>query len=95
MSGPSLDCKLLETQQIIPLELLRTGEEGRIFQIDGDLKLVVRLEEMGLRRGVDIRMVQHGRPCIIAFENHRLSFRSDETSVVLVEVNGHAAAQTI
>jgi ferrous iron transport protein A len=78
----------LTLRQILPLEFLRPGEEGRVYEIDGDRRLVVRLEEMGLRRGVDVRMVRPGSPCIVAFDNHRLSVRTDECAVVMVEVNG-------
>ena len=75
-------------RQLLPLEFLRPGEEGRVCQIDGDHRLVMRLEEMGLRRGVAVRMVRPGSPCIVAFDNHRLSLRTDECAIVMVEVNG-------
>lgn len=78
----------MKLQQLIPLQFLRPGEEGRIRQIDGDHPFVVRLEEMGLRRGAAVRMVRPGSPCIVAFDNHRMSFRTDECAVVMVEVNG-------
>jgi len=73
-------------QQVIPLEILAPGEEGRIQDVDGDQRLVTRLAEMGLRQGVEVRMIANGSPCIIAFDNHRISFRADEDAVVLVEV---------
>jgi hypothetical protein len=41
---------------------------------------------MGLRAGVEIRMVQPGSPCIVAFDHQRLTFRGDDEAVVLVEV---------
>ena len=75
-------------RQVLPLEFLRPGEEGRVCEIDGDCRLVMRLEEMGLRRGVAVRMVRPGSPCIVAFDNHRLSFRTGECALVMVEVNG-------
>ena len=70
---------------MIPMELLAAGESARIFEIDGQPALVVRLEEMGLRRGTPVRMVQPGCPCIVAVNNHRVSFRGEEAAVVLVE----------
>ena len=76
--------------QSIPLDFLHAGEEGRICRIGGDQQFVVRLEEMGLRRGVAIRMVRPGSPCIVALDNHRLSFRGDECAVVMVVVDGPA-----
>jgi ferrous iron transport protein A len=79
-------------QQFVPLEFLRAGEEGRVHQIEGAHDLVVRLEEMGLRQGVDVRMIRPGSPCIVAFDNHRLSVRTDENAVVMIAVNGAETA---
>jgi len=72
--------------QILPLELLQAGETGRVLEVSGSAPVVVRLEEMGLRSGVQIRMVQPGQPCIVALDHQRLSFRGEEAAVVLVEV---------
>ena len=52
---------------------------------------VDRLAEMGLRAGVVLRMVKPGQPCILAIDNHRLSFRCDEAAAILVEVLGVVA----
>jgi ferrous iron transport protein A len=71
---------------IVPLHLLRPGESGAILEIEGETQLVRRLDEMGLRAGVQVRMVQPGHPCIVAFEHQRLSFRGEDSAVVLVEV---------
>jgi Fe2+ transport system protein FeoA len=68
------------------MELLNAGEQGCIWEIDGDDGLVTRLEEMGLCVGAAVRMVQPGCPCIVAIDNHRLSFRGDDAAVVLIEV---------
>ena len=72
--------------QTIPLELLGAGEEGRIVDVDGERATVTRLAEMGLREGVAVRMVKAGSPCIVAVGNHRISFRGEESTVVLVEI---------
>ncbi len=72
--------------QVIPLEFLSVGERGRIYNLDGDRGLVDRLAEMGIRQGVEIHIVQTGSPCIVAFDNHRFSFRGDEAASILVEV---------
>lgn len=72
--------------QIVPLELLRSGEEGRVMQVEGEHGLVNRLAEMGLREGTHIRMVRPGSPCIVALGNQRLSFRTDEAALIFVEV---------
>jgi Fe2+ transport system protein FeoA len=70
---------------IIPLELLAAGEHGRIVEIDGDDGFVTRLKEMGLSEDAEIKMVQSGSPCIIALDNHRLSFRGKEAGMIFVE----------
>ena len=72
--------------QIVPIHLLNPGECGCIREIDGEMGLVKRLDEMGLRAGVRVRMVQPGHPCIVAFDHQRLSFRGEDEAVVLVEV---------
>ena len=71
---------------VVPLDCLAPGEEGRIENVDGSPELVTRLEEMGIRQGVGVRMVQPGSPCIIALNNHRISFRGEESAIVMVAV---------
>lgn len=72
--------------QIMPMEFLNPGEMGCVTDVAGDTHLVRRLGEMGLRAGVEVRMVQPGKPCIVAFDHQRLTFRGDDEAVVLVEV---------
>ena len=66
--------------------MLRPGESGLVRDVCGDDQLVLRLDEMGLRPGVDVRMVQPGHPCIVAIDHQRLSFRGDEDAVILVDL---------
>ncbi len=73
---------------LIPLEMLSAGEEGCIHDIAGSAEFVHRLEEMGLRIGASVCMVQPGTPCILAVGNHRFSLRIEESATVLVEVGG-------
>jgi len=72
---------------IIPLELLAAGERARITEIDGDNAFVNRLNEMGLGEDVEVKMVQSGKPCIIALDNHRLSFRGEEAGMIFVDTD--------
>ena len=67
------------------MQLLGAGEQGRISGVDGRREMTERLEEMGLRHGAHVRMVQPGSPCIVAINNYRMSFRGEDTAVVLVE----------
>ncbi|GAB4142087.1 MAG: hypothetical protein Tsb009_12170 [Planctomycetaceae bacterium] len=71
-------------QQILPLEFLQAGETGWIAEVDGDEEFINRLAEMGCRQGTRIRMIRPGTPCIIAVENHRLSFRGDDAALIFV-----------
>jgi Fe2+ transport system protein FeoA len=72
--------------QTLPLELLATGEQGTVIEVDGDPNLVIRLEEIGLHSGVVVRMIQPGSPCILEINHQRYSFRFDESTHVLVDL---------
>ena len=74
-------CRL---ENIVPLELMACGEFGHVVQIDGPADVVHRLAEMGLREQASVRMVQPGRPCIVAVNDQRLSLRADEEVEILV-----------
>lgn len=70
---------------IVPLQLLLAGQVGRVCDISGEAALVTRLSEMGLREGTELRMVRPGAPCIVAFDEHRLSVRCEDEVTILVE----------
>ena len=70
---------------MFPLETLRSGEAGRVVGVDGQLDLVQRLQEIGLRIGATVRMLREGTPVLIAIDEQRLSFRPDARAMVLVE----------
>lgn len=72
--------------EIIPLPLLRTGQRARIDQLMGRADDVHRLEELGLRVGTAIEMVQPGTPCIVATSGGKLCFRGCEATSVLVKL---------
>ncbi len=66
----------------IPLDCLPPGRTAEISQLAGCPEHVQRLQEMGLREGTLVKMVRHGRPCIIRVGGYKLCFRrSDELSV--------------
>jgi ferrous iron transport protein A len=71
---------------LIPLSLLPTGQSARVDQVLGLPDEVHRLEELGLRGGASIEMVQSGSPCIIRLAGHKLCFRADELLSVLVRL---------
>ncbi|MCA9081337.1 MAG: ferrous iron transport protein A [Planctomycetaceae bacterium] len=70
---------------MLPLETLRSGETGRVVDLDGQLDLVQRLQELGLRLGATVQMLREGTPLLIAIDGQRLSFRPDARTMVLVE----------
>ena len=74
------------SNQIVPLHLLQPGETGCVCDVSGEDTLIARLDEMGLRTGAHVRMVQPGQPCIVALDNQRLSLRAADDTLVLVEV---------
>ena len=78
--------KIPKVRPVVPLEFLSSGDHGRICSLDGNREMVDRLAEMGIRQGVEIHIIRAGSPCIVAFDNHRISFRGEEAAVVLVEV---------
>lgn len=69
---------------LIPLHMLSRGEVGEIDQLVGKADDVQRLEELGLRSGVVIEMLQPGVPCIVGLAGHRLCFRQNEAVGILV-----------
>lgn len=69
---------------LIPLQLLPAGHRGCIDQLVGDAESVHRLSEMGLRRGIDVEMVQPGSPCIVKLLGSNLCIRDANLFQVLV-----------
>ena len=74
-------------REVLPLDLLRVGESGKIVEIVGPVEWKHRLEELGLREGCEVRVVKSGEPCILAVGGHRLSFRPDAGTMILVEAS--------
>jgi Fe2+ transport system protein FeoA len=69
---------------LIPLQYLGAGESACVDQLVGASDLVHRLQEMGLRAGATVEMVQPGVPCIIKLSGSKLCFRDAEACNVLV-----------
>ncbi|MGD9646512.1 MAG: ferrous iron transport protein A [Pirellulales bacterium] len=74
-----------DPHELLPLNLLVAGQRGRVRQVVGPRDEVHRLEEMGLRQGTDVEIVQPGSPCIIRLAGQKLCFRPAEAGHVLVE----------
>jgi ferrous iron transport protein A len=68
----------------IPLQCLDVGITGAVTAVVGQGDLVHRLDEIGLRQGAEVQMVQAGTPCIVRVNGQRLCLRADELLRVLV-----------
>lgn len=71
---------------LIPMRYLAVGQVAQIGQLVGQAEQVHRLEELGLRRGTTIEMVQSGSPCIIRVAGSKICFRDCDLVNVLVHV---------
>jgi ferrous iron transport protein A len=72
------------THDLLPLQMLPVGQVASIDQVLGDSDSIHRLEEMGLRVGDDVEMVQSGTPCIVRLRGHKLCLRDGNLFQVLV-----------
>jgi Fe2+ transport system protein FeoA len=75
---------MIALHERVPLAHLPPGQTALIDELLGNPAQIHRLEEMGLRRGAKVEVVQPGRPCIIRLGGHKLCFRTDELTSVLV-----------
>ena len=71
--------------QLLPLNRLTAGRFGRVAQILGRPDEVQRVNEMGLRDGIQIEMIRSGTPCIIRTGMQTLCLRGNDLLNVLVE----------
>jgi Fe2+ transport system protein FeoA len=66
------------------LHFLAPGQTALVEELHGPVEQVHRLEELGIRAGVEIEMVQPGSPCIVRVSGGKLCFRQCERVNVLV-----------
>jgi ferrous iron transport protein A len=71
---------------LLPLHLLSLGQRARIDQVLGCPDQVHRLQELGMRVGTPVEMVQSGSPCIVKLDGNRLAFRDNDVISVLVRL---------
>jgi ferrous iron transport protein A len=69
---------------LIPLDLIGSGEWAEVAEITGEPAWVGRLAELGLRRGSRLQVLQPGRPCILRIGGSRLSVRHNHDTQILV-----------
>ncbi len=75
---------MLLLDEPIPLHLLAPGQIAEVCELVGCPEQVVRLEELGLRSGCQVEMVQAGSPCIFRLDGQKLCFRDSDAFSVLV-----------
>ena len=71
---------------LVPMRMLAPGQRARIGTLVGQADHTHRLEEMGLRRGAIVEMIQPGSPCIVRVAGTTLCFRECDLMGILVEV---------
>lgn len=71
---------------LIPLSALRAGDRGLVELVLGGNEHVHRMQEIGVRSGATVEMVQPGSPCIVLLAGQRLCFRSGELLNVMVRL---------
>ncbi len=69
---------------LLPLDLVRAGEECEIAEVGGDPSWVGRLAELGLREGTRLCVVQPGTPCLLMVANGKICLRGQECGQILV-----------
>jgi ferrous iron transport protein A len=69
---------------LLPLDLLNTGDSGDIAEVSGEPAWVNRLAELGLRAGCRLRVLRAGSPCLLQIGESRLSLRGENAMQILV-----------
>jgi ferrous iron transport protein A len=72
--------------EAFPLSMLPTGQRAWIDQLLGQPDDVHRLQELGVRVGSAVEVVQSGSTCIVQLDGTRLAFRDHDGFRVLVRL---------
>ncbi len=67
----------LETDQLLPLDILTTGEWAEIAEIQGGPDWVKRMAELGVHAGCRLQMIRSGCPCLVRVGETRLCLRGE------------------
>ena len=86
MPAGALISEVSDAKPLVPLSSLRSGQQGLVKAVLGDVDLSHRLREIGFCDGVCVEMIRSGRPCIVGVGGLRLGIRCDELASVLVDV---------
>jgi ferrous iron transport protein A len=74
----------VNTEPLMPLDLLKPGEWADVAEVEGDPACVSRMAELGLRTGCRLLMLQGGCPCLLQVEGCRLSIRTESLTQIFV-----------
>jgi Fe2+ transport system protein FeoA len=74
----------VETETLLPLDLLGSGEWADVAEVTGEPGWVCRLAELGVRAGCRLCMLQSGSPCLLQIGGCRLSLRGECTMGIWV-----------
>lgn len=69
---------------LLPLEMLLNGQWADVDSVYGEAAWVGRLEELGLRSGSRLQVLQCGEPCLLQVGGTPLSIRGDAAMQILV-----------
>jgi len=71
-------------ERILPLDMLRCGDQADVTEVYGEPGLIGRMAELGLRVGSRLRVLCSGSPCLLQIGDSRLSLRTETAFQVLV-----------
>ena len=74
----------MQTDMLLPLDCLHSGERGEIVEVVAEPRWVGRLAELGVRAGTLVKVLQPGSPCLLEVGGCRLSLRIDSAFQILV-----------
>ena len=82
----------MNSDVLLPLEMLRAGEWAEVHDVAGEPDWVGRMAELGVRAGCRLCVLQPGSPCLLQIGGCRLCLRGDCLMRILVRPMTAAAA---
>jgi ferrous iron transport protein A len=74
----------MHCETLLPLELMPAGHWADVAEVSGEPSWVCRMAELGVRIGSRLRVLRHGKPCLLQVGGARLSLRDDSGTLILV-----------
>ena len=76
--------RVFAANELMVLGLLSAGQTATVETVLGGIDDVHRLQEIGLRGGATVQMLQPGNPCLVRLGGQKLGLRTDAMATVLV-----------